>query len=177
MCYQLESESALDPSNETDLFCLHHIFLPLLNKSLSEFVAAHNNHKVSTEENKTPVQIFLGSQHLTEIHTDHRNEIPYQGLDVNTLLGEDLPYVECDDTEIPLDDETMVELQNTINIFSSTDPMELYRQTVQLVGQLICIIIIQYMYVNTTFKKNEQIININSYLKKCSSFIAFVCVK
>ena len=135
MFYQLESESALDPSNETDLFCLHHVFLPLLNKSLSEFVAAHNNHKVSTEENKMPVQIFLGSQHLTEIHTDHRNEIPYQGLDVNSLLEEDLPYVECDDTEIPLDDETMVELQNTINIFSLTDPMELYRQTVQFVGQ------------------------------------------
>ena len=50
MFYQLECESVLDPSNDIDLFCLHHVFLPILNKSLGEFVAAHNNHKISTEE-------------------------------------------------------------------------------------------------------------------------------
>ena len=131
MFYQLERESVLDPSNDTDLFCLHHVFLPILNKSLREFIAAHNNHKISTEENKTPVQIFLGSQHLTQLHTPH--EMPYQLLDVNSLLEQALPYVECDDLEIPLDDETMIELQNTIDV--STDPMELYRRTVQFVGQ------------------------------------------
>jgi hypothetical protein len=59
--YQLEREGILDPLNEIDMFCLHHAFLPLLNKSLSEFVAAHNNHKLSTEENKTPVQILMSN--------------------------------------------------------------------------------------------------------------------
>ena len=129
--YQLECKSVLDPSNDIDLFCLHHVFLPILNKSHREFVAAHNNHKISTEENKTPVQIFLGNQHLAQLHTAH--EMPYQGLDVDSLLEQDLPHVECEDTEIALDNETMIELQNTIGV--SADPMELYRQTVQFLGQ------------------------------------------
>ena len=73
----------------------------------------------------------MGNQHLAQLHTAH--EMPYQGLDVNSLLEQDLPHVECEATEIPLDGETMIELQNTIDV--SADPMELYRQTVQFVGQ------------------------------------------
>ena len=135
MFYQLEFEGALDRSNKIDLFCLHHVFLPLLNKSLSEFVAAHNHHKLSTEENKTPVQIFLSNKHLTEMHTSH-DEQPHQGrLDVNSLLEEDLPFVECYDVESPLNDETMVALQNAIAVHGSTDPIELYKQTFQFVGE------------------------------------------
>ena len=44
--YQLEREGKLDPLNATDLFCLHYVDLPRLNKALAEFVAAHNHHKV-----------------------------------------------------------------------------------------------------------------------------------
>ena len=33
----LESEDLLDPLNEVDLYCLHYIFLPHINKSISEF--------------------------------------------------------------------------------------------------------------------------------------------
>lgn len=42
--YDLKRDVVLDPLNETDLFCLHHVCLPRLNKNLSEFVCAHNNH-------------------------------------------------------------------------------------------------------------------------------------
>ena len=57
--YSLERDGLLDPSNCTDLFCLHYVFLPRLNKSLNQFIAAHNNHAISTEENKSPLRIFL----------------------------------------------------------------------------------------------------------------------
>ena len=53
--YELEGEGFLDPSNEIDLFCLHYVFLPLVNKSLSEFVSAPNSHKVSTENTQADV--------------------------------------------------------------------------------------------------------------------------
>ena len=56
--YQLESEGVLNVNNDTDIFCLHFVYLPRINQALSEFVAAHNNHKVSTEKNKTPAQLF-----------------------------------------------------------------------------------------------------------------------
>ena len=38
--YQLETEGLLDPLNETDLFCLHYVYLPRINRSISEFTAA-----------------------------------------------------------------------------------------------------------------------------------------
>ena len=45
--YDLESEGILDPLNDTDMFCLHYIYLPRINLRISEFIKAHNNHSVS----------------------------------------------------------------------------------------------------------------------------------
>lgn len=59
--YELENQGILDPSNSTDLYCLHFIFLPRLNRSISEFIAAHNNHALSTEENLSALQLFLST--------------------------------------------------------------------------------------------------------------------
>ena len=42
--YQLENEGLLDPSNDTDIFCLHYVYVPKINVLLQEFVNAHNHH-------------------------------------------------------------------------------------------------------------------------------------
>ena len=47
--YDLEREGVSDPLKETDLFCLHYVYLPRLKKNLTKFVSAHNNHKILTE--------------------------------------------------------------------------------------------------------------------------------
>ena len=57
--YRLESEDKLDPLNETDLFCLHYVFLPRINRTLSEFIDTWNNHPLSTARNLTPNQLFV----------------------------------------------------------------------------------------------------------------------
>lgn len=55
----IESEGYLDPLNEVDLFCLRHIYLPRINQCLQEFKESWNNHSLSTEGNKSPLQLFL----------------------------------------------------------------------------------------------------------------------
>ena len=55
----LESEGFLDPLNEVDVFCLHFIFLPIINKCIDEFVVSWNNHSLSNEGNMTPNQLLL----------------------------------------------------------------------------------------------------------------------
>lgn len=65
MFYQMEAEGILNPDNSTDIFCLHYVLLPRINRSLMEFIAAHNNHPVSTEGNKTPSQMFFLNLNLT----------------------------------------------------------------------------------------------------------------
>ena len=57
--YSLEEEQALDPLNETDLYCLHYVFVPRINRHLEDFVESWNNHSLSTEHNQTPYQLML----------------------------------------------------------------------------------------------------------------------
>lgn len=57
--YELEMQQLLDPLNETDLFCLHQVYIPIINRILAEFVESWNNHPLSTERNLTPNQLFI----------------------------------------------------------------------------------------------------------------------
>ena len=51
---KLEREDKLDLLNEVDLYCLHYIFLPRINKALHEFQESWNYNTLSTEGNKSP---------------------------------------------------------------------------------------------------------------------------
>ena len=55
----MENEGLLDLSNDTDLFCLHYVFLPRLNRALEEFRLGWNHHGVSTEGNRSPYQTWI----------------------------------------------------------------------------------------------------------------------
>ena len=59
--YHLEDKGSLNPLNEVDLFCLHYVFLPHINKTLQEFTECWNNHNLSSEHNFTPNQRILPS--------------------------------------------------------------------------------------------------------------------
>ena len=54
----LEENEVLVPDSESDLFALHHVFLPRIQNSLDEFRNAWNSHKLSTCGNKTPLQLW-----------------------------------------------------------------------------------------------------------------------
>ena len=56
--YALEQE-VLDPLNETDIFCVHCVFLPRINRCLQQFAECWNNHRLSSEHNQTPYQLFV----------------------------------------------------------------------------------------------------------------------
>ena len=55
----LEQCGVLDPESERHLYCLHFIYLPLINTALRELASAWNDHPVSTESNYTPRQLWL----------------------------------------------------------------------------------------------------------------------
>ena len=46
-----------DPTDEKDLFSFHYLYLPRINKQLSLFQCAWNCKPLSTESNKTPMQL------------------------------------------------------------------------------------------------------------------------
>ena len=132
--YQLESEGILDVNNDTDIFCLHYIYLPLINQAVSEFVAAHNCHKVSTEGNRTPEQLFWGNLHLSEIHHNPLPEHTNQP-NIRELMDSDLPHATVPDIPNPMSDDGLNELQQLVSSLSTSEGMTVYRRVVAFVGQ------------------------------------------
>lgn len=57
--YAMEDAGLLDPSNEVHLYALHYVFLPRLNQHIAEFVDAHTRAPISTEHNKSPLQLWI----------------------------------------------------------------------------------------------------------------------
>uniref|UniRef100_A0A1X7V400 Integrase core domain-containing protein n=1 Tax=Amphimedon queenslandica TaxID=400682 RepID=A0A1X7V400_AMPQE len=55
----LEDEGLLDSFNEVDMFCLHFVFLPLIQQTFDSFIESWNNHSIPTENNLTPNQLFI----------------------------------------------------------------------------------------------------------------------
>lgn len=55
----MERSGYLDPLNEVDLYCLHYIYEPLINKCITEFKESWNNHSMSTEGSMSPHQLFF----------------------------------------------------------------------------------------------------------------------
>ena len=57
--YTLEEQQLLNPLNDTDLYCLHYVFIPRISKHLLDFSESWNHHSLSSEHNHTPYQLML----------------------------------------------------------------------------------------------------------------------
>ena len=67
--YTLENSGSLQPDNENQLFCLHFVYLPVINDILGTFARSWVNHKIRTAGNKTPLQLFImGMQQIRGEH-------------------------------------------------------------------------------------------------------------
>lgn len=62
----LEDEGLLDPLDEVDLLALHLVFIPRINQQLDSFKAAYCRHKLRTEHNHTPMQLWTRGILTTE---------------------------------------------------------------------------------------------------------------
>lgn len=59
MFYKLEDEGKLNIYDENHLSALHFVFVPEINKRLTEFQSAWNKHGIRTANNKTPEQLWM----------------------------------------------------------------------------------------------------------------------
>lgn len=57
--YDLERQNILHPDNEGHLWCLHYVFLPIINKHLTNWKNAWVYHPMRTEKNKSPMQLWI----------------------------------------------------------------------------------------------------------------------
>lgn len=55
----LERYGVLDTSSELHLYCLHLVYISMINQQLDEFTGQWNNHPVTTENNFSPQQLWV----------------------------------------------------------------------------------------------------------------------
>ena len=55
----MENNNVLNVDNELHTFCLHFIYLKQINHTMHMFMDAWNNHPLSTENNLTPIQLWI----------------------------------------------------------------------------------------------------------------------
>ena len=134
--HDLEFRGELNPKNDVDLFCVHYVFLPRINRAIQEFAASYNCHNLSTEKNATPLQLFWANRSLIELHRGQ--EIYYPEVSVPDLLSrrEDLPYVEVNGVPCCLQPQVFEELKRNIDPLgqSGNKGRDIYLQTVNFVG-------------------------------------------
>ena len=67
--YNLEENHLLCPSDDIDLFLLHYIFLPRINDHLELFRQAYSRHRLRTEGNHSPLQLWINGILATSDHS------------------------------------------------------------------------------------------------------------
>jgi hypothetical protein len=122
----LEREYSLDPDNNVHLWCLHYVYVPIINRALTIFKNQWNEHPISTEHNNSPQQLFFsgmilnGVRGITEEIPLASNEITINedeyGVDWEgpTPNNDDENY-EFSNIPCPLNNEQYIELQNTVS--------------------------------------------------------------
>lgn len=79
----LREEGHYDPDDTVDRFSLIFVYLPLLRRSLRQLSLIWNNHKLRTEHNRTPIQLYAdGNPESLWIH-QRLDELQYYGVDWN----------------------------------------------------------------------------------------------
>lgn len=134
----LENVGVLDIDNETDLFCLHFIYLPRINQALKSFQEAWNNHALSTECNWSPKQLFTAFGCCNPLFEESVDAQTY-GVDSDSEDEENVEMVVVPRLSPPLSDDQMQTLQLNITPLQNSDSYgaDLYLQTVFMVNNLI----------------------------------------
>ena len=141
----LENIGALNPDNEVDMYCLHHVFIPRINSSQQEFQAAWNQHALSSENNLSPLQLYTAHAQGSQLFDEVVNPNSY-GIDANDDADSSSSDEDNNDSSIvvplmhiPLSSSSLQQLKNTINPNEGCSDFgkKLYFDTVQLIYTLM----------------------------------------
>ena len=113
--YSMEDYGSLNSCDETDLWCLHYVFLKEINYCLSCWVEAWIRHSLRNEHNRSPLQLWITGMRWCSINVPQpdNNNIDWTGP--IPMDGEaNATTVEVPETVYPVDNEMRIELNKTL---------------------------------------------------------------
>ena len=118
--YSMEANGFLDPVSELDLFVLHCVYLPRINKALTEFSRAWNLHPMQTARNWSPHQMMLNSM-IREEHILDAVDDDF-GIDPDGPIAEDeIGTVIIPETVAPISD---ADLDDFLSVIDTDTPFD-----------------------------------------------------
>lgn len=125
----METSGLLDIADDVYLFCLHHIFIPRVNSSLTAFKNAWNSHPLTSEGCLSPNQLWISG--LSRIDTDANVQTQLYGVDWSVPIPidneDEVESVHIHPVTTILSDEQLSELAalvyNFLNISSASFPL------------------------------------------------------
>ena len=115
--HELETVGMLNVDFEVQIFALHYVYGPRINRALDLFTNAWNSHAMASEHNSTPIQMWLVGM-LQQRHSDR--------VAVNEVLGEPpLDFGIDYDAPIPTGND-YIHLQPQVQVFHHEQMRQLY---------------------------------------------------
>jgi hypothetical protein len=119
-------EQGLDASNDVHIWCLHYVFLPRINRKLDHFAAAWNRHRISTEGNRSPRQIWIEFEHLhgpISMNSDD-HLVPAGGIDAYGVNAPSSAFQPRDNDVVVPDTRCPISDVNYEVLIASVHPLE-----------------------------------------------------
>ena len=144
MFYFLEEQSLLDPLDELTLWALHYVYIPRINRSLTQFCNSWNNHSIRTALHKTPQQLFTAGclllEHSNMEAFDLNDSVDEEyGIDPDSNLPMDTDYgIVVPENRISFSNSDIQSLKEAINPLGPSDShgIDIYEQTLQYISML-----------------------------------------
>ncbi|XP_065119656.2 uncharacterized protein [Paramisgurnus dabryanus] len=131
----LEREGLLDPDNEVHLYALHQSFLPHIQKHLIFFQRGWNCHRLRTEGNQSPFQLW--SRHQNEAQQDPMQVDMEYGVDWTGPCGHRQPGVVVPEVQL----QRMLTMEEIESLPEPDVPLsnvlDVYIQTVNLLTEML----------------------------------------
>ncbi|XP_016343688.1 uncharacterized protein LOC107689982 [Sinocyclocheilus anshuiensis] len=129
----LENDGLLNPDDEVHLYALQRCFLPHVQKHLQYFQDGWNHHKLRTEGNQSPIQLWLCHQLQDPIQVDAMQ----YGIDWRGPCGHHEPGVVIPEVQIQhqLTQEDVERFPDPDVPLSNV--LEVYRETVMLLYEML----------------------------------------
>ena len=134
----LEDRQLLDPDDELDLWLLHYVYKPRIQRDIARYVIQWNNHKMRTEHHATPLQLFI--RRTLELNLSNLDLLQdVMPADAQNLLDQhwqradgnqqqvSVPQIQC-----PLNAEQIADIQGRFDPLQNTEAdnlgLQVYRR-------------------------------------------------
>lgn len=146
----MESQDILDPNDEVNSLALQLIYMPRINRALDYFSSQWNSHPISTEGNRSPLQVWTAGfyqfaesnyQTVRDVLDTETTDINFYGIDDNSPAPqiETSNHIVIPRSTIDLSEEQLYMLVNEIRPLDEDNNygINFYQRIVMLIDELL----------------------------------------